>query len=74
MSPVLVPTRTTTGPKVEKLEIKSPGSFYCVMLPLELFMGPPRLEGEKWTPKSPVTVPTGTTTSSQAGKEIKVWL
>jgi hypothetical protein len=41
------------------------------MLHLELFIRLPRLEGETQTSESLVTVPTGTTTSSQAGKEIR---
>jgi hypothetical protein len=44
------------------------------MSPFELFIGPPRLEGETQTREYPAAVLTGTTTSFQAGKEIKVWL
>jgi hypothetical protein len=41
---------------------------------MELFIGPPRLEGETQTSESTVPVLIGTIPSSQAGRELKVWL
>jgi hypothetical protein len=47
--------------------------FFCHVT-LELLIRPPWMEGETQIHKSPVPVPTRQTTSSQAGKKIRVWL
>jgi hypothetical protein len=70
MDPVPVPTGTITGPKVENWE-KSPDSVVSCYL-WNILLGFPGLRDKMQTCESPVPVPTSTTTSSQAGKEIKV--
>ncbi len=70
---VSVPTGTMAGLKEEK-EVKVQFFFICVMLHVKLSNRPRWLERETWIREPPDPLPTGTTTSSLAGLEIKVRL
>jgi hypothetical protein len=56
---------------MERTQFMGKFLFFNAILPWELTIGPYVLEREMEICESPVLVPTGTTTSSQAGMEVR---